>query len=55
MVEDEIIIVNKEKDYTSRDVVHIIGKKFKTKQVGNPGTLDLMDIGRASCREVVCQ
>jgi tRNA pseudouridine55 synthase len=37
---DGLIIVNKEKGYTSRDVVNIIGKIFKTKQVGHTGTLD---------------
>lgn len=40
-----ILIVNKEKDYTSRDIVNIIGKKFKTKKVGHTGTLDPMATG----------
>ena len=40
-----ILIVNKEKDYTSRDIVDIIGKKFKTKKVGHTGTLDPMATG----------
>lgn len=35
-----ILIVNKEKGYTSRDVVNIIGKKFNTRKVGHTGTLD---------------
>lgn len=35
-----IIIVNKEKDYTSRDVVNIISRILKTKKVGHTGTLD---------------
>ena len=35
-----IIIVNKEKHYTSRDVVNIISKILKTKKVGHTGTLD---------------
>lgn len=35
-----VIIVNKEKGYTSRDVVNIISKKLKTKKVGHTGTLD---------------
>jgi len=35
-----IIIVNKEKGYTSRDVVNIISKHLKTKKVGHTGTLD---------------
>jgi tRNA pseudouridine55 synthase len=39
------IIVNKEKGYTSRDVVNVIGKIFKTKQVGHTGTLDPMAEG----------
>ena len=35
-----IIIVNKESNYTSRDVVNIISKEFHTKKVGHTGTLD---------------
>ena len=35
-----IIIVNKEKDYTSRDVVNIVGKIINTKKIGHTGTLD---------------
>ena len=35
-----IIVINKEKGYTSRDVVNIISKKFGTKKVGHTGTLD---------------
>ena len=42
---DGIIIVDKPKDYTSRDVVNIIGKKFKTKKVGHTGTLDPIATG----------
>ena len=42
---DGILIVNKEKGYTSRDIVNIIGKKFKTKKVGHTGTLDPMATG----------
>ena len=37
---DGLIVVNKEKDYTSRDVVNIISKKLGTKKVGHAGTLD---------------
>lgn len=37
---NKILLVNKEKGYTSRDVVNIISKKFKTKKVGHFGTLD---------------
>lgn len=40
-----ILIVNKEKDYTSRDVVNIISKEFKTKKVGHTGTLDPIATG----------
>lgn len=35
-----IIIVNKETNYTSRDVVNIISKILGTKKVGHTGTLD---------------
>jgi len=35
-----IIVVNKEKDYTSRDVVNIVGKYLNTKKIGHTGTLD---------------
>lgn len=35
-----LIVVNKEKDYTSRDVVNIISKVVGTKKVGHTGTLD---------------
>jgi len=35
-----IILVNKEKGYTSRDVVNIISKVLGTKKVGHTGTLD---------------
>lgn len=40
-----ILIVNKEKNYTSRDVVNIISKKFGTKKVGHTGTLDPLATG----------
>lgn len=42
---DGILIIDKEKDYTSRDVVYIVGKKFKTKKVGHTGTLDPLATG----------
>lgn len=42
---DGVIIVDKPKDYTSRDVVNIIGKIFHTKKVGHTGTLDPMATG----------
>ena len=40
-----LIIVNKEENMTSRDVVNIISKKFNTKKVGHTGTLDPMAKG----------
>lgn len=40
-----ILIVNKEKDYTSRDIVNIVGKCLKTRKVGHTGTLDPMACG----------
>jgi len=42
---NEILIVNKEKDYTSRDVVNIVGKHFNTKKIGHTGTLDPLATG----------
>lgn len=42
---DGIIIVDKPKDYTSRDIVNIISKKLKTKKVGHTGTLDPLATG----------
>lgn len=35
-----ILIVNKEENYTSRDVVNIVSKNLKTKKIGHTGTLD---------------
>jgi len=40
-----LLIVNKEKDMTSRDVVNVICKKFKTRRVGHSGTLDPIATG----------
>lgn len=40
-----ILIVNKDKDYTSRDVVNVISKLFGTKKVGHNGTLDPLATG----------
>ena len=37
---DGILIINKEKDMTSRDVVNIAIKKLNTKKIGHTGTLD---------------
>ena len=35
-----IIVIDKPKDYTSRDIVNIVSKKLNTKKVGHTGTLD---------------
>ena len=50
-----VLIVNKKKDYTSRDIVNILVKKFNTKKIGHTGTLDplaegvlVVTIGRAT-------
>ena len=40
-----ILVVNKEKDYTSRDVVNIVSKKIGTKKIGHTGTLDPLATG----------
>lgn len=40
-----IIIVNKDKDYTSRDVVNVLNKVLKTKKIGHTGTLDPIATG----------
>ena len=37
---DGILIINKEKNMTSRDVVNIAIKKLNTKKIGHTGTLD---------------
>lgn len=37
---DGVIIINKQKDFTSHDVVNVIRKKLNTKKVGHTGTLD---------------
>lgn len=49
-----VLVVNKPKGYTSRDIVNIISKKFNTKKIGHTGTLDpiaegllVVPIGRA--------
>lgn len=42
---DKIIAIDKPKDYTSRDIVNIISKKFNTKKVGHTGTLDPLATG----------
>ena len=40
-----ILIINKDKGYTSRDVINIISKEFGTKKVGHNGTLDPLATG----------
>ncbi len=49
-----VLVVNKPKGYTSRDIINIISKKLNTKKVGHTGTLDpiaegvlVVPIGRA--------
>ncbi len=49
-----IIVIDKPKDYTSRDIVNIVSKKLNTQKVGHTGTLDplatgvlVLPIGRA--------
>ena len=40
-----MLIIDKDKDMTSRDVVNIVSKKFNTKKVGHTGTLDPIATG----------
>ena len=44
-MENFCLVVDKPEGYTSRDVVNIISKKFKTKKVGHTGTLDPIATG----------
>lgn len=44
-MKDGIIVVNKPKEYTSRDVVNKICKIFNTRKVGHAGTLDPLATG----------
>lgn len=44
-----VIIVNKGKNMTSRDVVNILCKRFNTKKVGHAGTLDPIASGVLVC------
>jgi len=48
-MENLIIVVNKEKDYTSRDVVNKLTKILGTKKIGHTGTLDPMATGVLVC------
>lgn len=43
------IIINKDKGYTSRDVVNKLNKILKTKKIGHTGTLDPMATGVLVC------
>ena len=50
-----ILVINKEKDMTSRDVVNIVGKTLGIKKIGHTGTLDplaegglVLTIGKAT-------
>lgn len=40
-----LIVINKPENYTSRDVVNILNKKFGTKKIGHTGTLDPLATG----------
>lgn len=40
-----ILVIDKPKDWTSRDVVNYISKKFNTKKIGHIGTLDPLATG----------
>lgn len=40
-----VLVIDKEKNYTSRDIVNIVGKIFHTKKVGHTGTLDPLATG----------
>lgn len=42
---DGIIVINKEKGFTSRDMVNKVGKILGTKKIGHTGTLDPMATG----------
>ena len=42
---DGIILINKEKGITSRDVVNMVSKRLNTKKVGHTGTLDPLATG----------
>lgn len=40
-----ILVINKEKNYTSRDIVNIVCKELNTKKTGHTGTLDPIATG----------
>jgi len=54
---NKVLLVNKEQNYTSRDIVNIVSKKLGTKKVGHFGTLDplatgLLVIGIGACTKI---
>lgn len=46
---DKLLVVNKEKNLTSRDVVNNLTKIFNTKKIGHTGTLDPIATGVLVC------
>lgn len=42
---DGLLIINKQKNMTSRDVVNIVSKKLNTRKIGHTGTLDPIATG----------
>ena len=46
---DKLLVVNKEKNLTSRDVVNNLSKIFNTKKIGHTGTLDPIATGVLVC------
>ncbi len=42
---DGLLLINKDKNMTSRDVVNIVSKKLNTKKIGHTGTLDPLATG----------
>lgn len=46
---DKLLVVNKEKNLTSRDVVNNLTKVFNTKKIGHTGTLDPIATGVLVC------
>jgi len=48
-VKNLILVVNKDKDYTSRDVVNKLSKILNIKKIGHTGTLDPMATGVLVC------
>ena len=46
---DKLLVVNKEKNLTSRDIVNNLTKIFNTKKIGHTGTLDPLATGVLVC------